>query len=66
LAISVGDFGVDDDNRLNESLTIEDNGLGLHVRALGMRFAGAQTNNMSPNEAAEYFWGIFFDPLRRH
>lgn len=61
IAYSYGSSSVND-NSYNESLSVEDDGYTLYLKALGMSM---QQSKMSFEGAAEYYWGMFIQPLQR-
>ncbi|MBW1741561.1 MAG: TIR domain-containing protein [Deltaproteobacteria bacterium] len=64
IAYSVGDSG--DDNSFNESLSVEDDGHSLFLRPLGMASRmHDREEQMTYEGGAEYFWGMFIEPLQR-
>jgi hypothetical protein len=52
---------------INDSLTIESDAHGFFVKALnmGMRGGALGEKNLTPEGAAEYYWGILMEPLQR-
>jgi hypothetical protein len=66
IAYSYGSSSVND-NSFNESLSAEDDGYTLYLKALGMPMQQQlrQNDKMSFEGAAEYFWGMFIQPLQR-
>jgi hypothetical protein len=65
IAYSYGSSSVND-NSFNESLSVEDDGYTLHLRALGMAMQQSRQNDkMSFEGATEYFWSMFIQPLQR-
>jgi hypothetical protein len=54
------------DNSYNESLSVTDDGFALFLKPMGLAFhSGAGKEQMTPEEAAEYYWSIFIEPLQR-
>jgi hypothetical protein len=51
-------------NGMNESLSIEVDDQALYFRALGMQFYGKQTEKLSFEGAAEFFWSLFIRPIQ--
>lgn len=51
------------DNGFNEALSVEDDGYRLLLRPLGMASHGSR-DPMSAEDAAQYLWDIFLQPLR--
>jgi len=48
------------DDSYNEALSLQDTGHELFFKASGMRYFGAdETENLSPEAAAEYIWKLF-------
>jgi hypothetical protein len=55
-----------DDNSFSESISVQDDGHTLYLKALGMPMRQSHENEkMSLEGAAEYFWGMFIEPLQR-
>ena len=54
------------DNSYNEALSVTDDGYFLFLKPLGLAFRpGVGKEQMTPEEAAEYYWSIFIEPLQR-
>jgi hypothetical protein len=54
------------DNSFNESISVQDDGYTLYLKALGMAMRQSRENEQMGFEgAAEYFWGMFMEPLQR-
>jgi len=54
------------DNSYNESLSVTDDGYALFLKPMGLAFhSGAGKEQMTPEEASEYYWSIFVEPLQR-
>jgi TIR domain len=56
------------DNSLNESLSVDDDGYALFLKPSAMGFHYQQQGNaeqLTYQGAAEYYWGIFIEPLQR-
>lgn len=51
-------------NSYNESMSLADDGYSLGFKALGMAFRGSESNLLSSEGVAEYFWGILISPLQ--
>jgi hypothetical protein len=51
----------------NESMSINDDGQALYLKALGMASMGSRSENdkLSQQGAGEYFWAMFIEPLQR-
>lgn len=63
IMFSLSDFG---DNSFNESLSVNDDGHSLFLKpTLGMAFRPGVKENMTREEAADYYWSMFIEPLRR-
>lgn len=52
------------DTTYNEMLWVEDNGYSLYFRPSGLRMFSSPKQNLSPQEAAEYFWSILIERLQ--
>lgn len=52
---------------MNDSLSVVDDGYALFFEPLGMATyrSGSTTDQLTFEGAAEYFWGIFIEPLQR-
>jgi hypothetical protein len=60
---STSDLG---DNSYNESLSVTDDGYALFLKPMGLAFhSSAGKEQMTPEEASEYYWSIFVEPLQR-
>ncbi|MCC3798781.1 toll/interleukin-1 receptor domain-containing protein [Vibrio parahaemolyticus] len=53
------------DNSYNEQMSVGDDGYSLHLKPLGMSFIQTNSNELSQEGAAEYFWTIFIQHLQR-
>lgn len=56
------------DNSLNESLSVIDDGYALFLKPWGVEFHHQQhdkAEQLTYEGAAEYYWGIFIEPLQR-
>jgi len=54
------------DNSYNESLSVTDDGYALFLKPMGLAFhSGAGKEQMTPEEAAVFYWSIFIEPLQR-
>ena len=65
--ISYSSSGVGARNSYNESLAVEDDGLSLGMRAMGMlghAEANAEKKLLTQEGGAEYLWGAFIAPLQ--
>ena len=57
--------GLGNGNSYNESLSIEDDGFSLFLKPLGMaRMGGNSDKALTPEGAAEYYWGLFVERLQ--
>jgi len=57
--------GLGNGNSYNESLSIEDDGFSLFLKPLGMaRMAGNSDKALTPEGAAEYYWGLLVERLQ--
>ena len=57
--------GLGSGNSYNESLSIEDDGFSLFLKPLGMARMGHDSDNqLTPEGAAEYYWGLFIERLQ--
>ncbi len=57
--------GISDGNSYNESLSVHDDGLTLHLKPLGMsQFTEGGDCGMTFEGAAEFYWTLFIDGLR--
>lgn len=66
ISFSEGSFTIDQDNSLNEQLTVESDGFSLHLKPLmGMQQFGHDEAIMSPKMAAAYLWKRFSSALER-
>jgi hypothetical protein len=66
IAYQEGEFSIDTDNSLNDSLSVTDDGESLGLRPSGMWFGGqkyAKDEPFSAERAAEYLWSRFTDKL---
>jgi hypothetical protein len=53
-------------NSFNESLSIADDGYTLQLKPLGLPMSGGgRVDALSPQGAAEYYWGLLIRPLQR-
>jgi len=50
---------------VNESLSVEADGNGMSLKALGMASHGQQKQQLTLEGAAEYYWSMLIEPLRR-
>ena len=62
IAYSIGDYR--GDNSLNESLSVEDDGYTMFLKPLGLSFTGKLEESLSLEGGAEYYWGMFIEPLQ--
>ncbi|ETX50282.1 hypothetical protein D039_5321 [Vibrio parahaemolyticus EKP-028] len=46
-------------------MSVGDDGYSLHLKPLGMSFIQTNSNELSQEGAAEYFWTIFIQHLQR-
>ena len=54
------------DNSYNESLSVDDDGYTLFLKPFGLAFhSGTRNDQMTPEEASEYYWSFFVEPLQR-
>jgi len=54
------------DSGFNESISVQDDGYILYLKTLGMAMRQSHENEkMGFEGAAEYFWGMFLEPLQR-
>ena len=52
-------------SQYNESLSVDNDGYSLHLRALGMSMSGMKVpKNMSQEGAGEFYWGILIERLQ--
>jgi TIR domain len=66
IAYSAGDR--DTGNAFNESLSVGADGEGLFLHALGVSMrptSGGQTDHLTMEGGAEFYWSMFIEPLRR-
>ena len=66
--ISYSSSGVGARNSYNESLAVEDDGMSLGMRAMGMLLhteGNAENKLRTQEDGAEYLWGAFIAPLQR-
>lgn len=54
-----------DDNSFNESVNVENDGYSLFLKPLGMQRMGQDSEMLTQEGAAEYFWGLFISSLQR-
>jgi hypothetical protein len=63
IAYSVGERG--DDNRFNESLSVDDDGYSLFLRPLGTFIPNHANQQLTYEGSAECFWNKLIEPLQR-
>lgn len=52
-------------NSFNETLNVDDDGYSLFLKPLGIAFRyGRESEQLSQQGAAEYYWGMFLEPLQ--
>ena len=57
--------GISDGNSYNESLSVDDDGLTLHLRPMGLsQFSKGGDHGLTYEGAAESYWTLFIDGLR--
>lgn len=57
--------GLGSGNSYNESLSVEDDGFSLFLRAMGMaRMGQGNDKTLTPEGAAEYYWSLFIERLQ--
>jgi hypothetical protein len=50
----------------NESLSVDDDGYNMHLKALGLASWGTRRDEkLAPEGAAEFYWGMLIQPLQR-
>lgn len=54
-----------DDNSYNEAMHVVNDGYSLFLKSFGMQGMGRETEMLTNEGAAEYFWGLFISPLQR-
>ena len=66
IAYSAGRIDIHSDSSMNDWLSVEEGETGLVLKAANMGFLGGdQTGGMTKEQAAEFFWRLFINPLER-
>lgn len=66
-SISYSCSGLGERNSLNESMSVEDNGNILGLKPMGIRLSNpqrAEKSLLTNQGAAEYYWSMFFEPIK--
>ena len=63
IACSFGRSFVENDNSMNESLSVHDDGYTMFLKPIG--FQGRGDEKLTFEGAAEFYWGLFIQPLQR-
>ncbi|MBC7953172.1 MAG: hypothetical protein H7Z12_15300 [Rhodospirillaceae bacterium] len=59
IRFSHGQAQIDHDGSYNESLHVDDDGIDIFFKAMGMAFMGREREPLAPAQAAEYLWEAF-------
>jgi len=63
IAFSYGRSFVENDNSMNESLSVHDDGYSMFLKPIG--FQGRGDEKLTFEGAAEFYWELFIQPLQR-
>lgn len=63
IAFSFGRSFVENDNSMNESLSVHDDGYAMFLQPIG--FQGRGNEKLTFEGAAEFYWELFIQPLQR-